>query len=72
MKKVAIINPTNDRIYVYIDNGVFFDGRLKTLKAFGSKQSSVASTTLFKKCKDSKDSSIVKFCVNLSDGRVVP
>ena len=44
-KVVMVVDPSTDRAHRHIDNGVFLDGRTKTLKGYGlTQQQQIALT----------------------------
>ena len=69
-KLVTVVDPSTDRVHRYIDNGIFLDGRTKTLKGHGlTQQHQVTATRHVNKNKGSKDregegnNNITGFCI---------
>ena len=69
-KLVTVVDPSTDRVHRYIDNGIFLDGRTKTLKEHGLTQhNQVTPTGHTNKNKGSKDkeiegyTNITGFCI---------
>ena len=67
-KVVTAVDSSTDRVHRYIDNGVFLDGRTKTLKGYGlTQQQQTASTEHTNKKKESKEvvgnCGIAEFCI---------
>ena len=67
-KVVAAVDSSTDRAHRHINNGVFLDGRTKTLKGYGlTQQQQIASTEHTSKKKESKEvegnRDIAKFCI---------
>ena len=69
-KMVTVVDPSTDRAHRCIDNGVFLDGRTKTLKGHGLTQHhQVTATGHTNKNKGSKDkevegnNNITGFCI---------
>ena len=70
MKVVTAIDSSTDRVHRYINNGIFLDGRTKTLKGHGlTQQHQVTPTGNTNKNKGSKEkeveenTNIAGFCV---------